>query len=148
MRLIIQRVLDARVDINGETVGQIGQGLLVLVGIAAGDDEASAAAIADRLCKIRLFEDANGKMNLSTGEIGGGLLLVPNFTVYADTSGGTRPSFSGAAPAEKARAVFDAFVAQVHGRYTAGVVASGVFQADMAVTLTNDGPVTVILESK
>jgi len=148
MRLIIQRVTSAQVDIDRQTVANIGRGFLALVGIKPGDDGATAAALAKRLCKLRLFEDADGKMNLSVADIGGGLLLVPNFTVYADTSGGTRPSFSAAAPAEQARQVFESFVAAVRKEHTTGTVGSGVFQADMAVSLVNDGPVTVILESK
>ena len=148
MRLIIQRVTSASVTIDNQIVAATGRGYMALVGIKDGDDEATCAAMAKRLCKLRLFEDEAGKMNLSVEDIGGDLLLVPNFTVYADTSGGTRPSFSGAARPEVARQIFETLVEAARTQYTAGTVGSGVFQAHMDVSLVNDGPVTVILESK
>ena len=147
MRLVIQRVTQARVDIGGETHAAIGRGLLALVAFRAEDTARDADYLADKLCKLRVFEDANGKMNLSAADVGGGLLLVPNFTLYADASAGTRPSFSAAAPAEAAEAMFADFAARVVARFAPGEVACGVFRADMAVTLTNDGPVTIVLDS-
>jgi len=148
MRFVIQRVQNASVAIDGETVAAIARGFVVLVGIKAGDDEAIVRTMAEKLCKLRLFKDENDKMNLSAAAIGGGFLLVPNFTVYADASTGTRPSFIGAAPAAHAQRIFELFVAEMRARYTDGPVGSGVFQATMAVSLVNDGPVTVIMDSK
>lgn len=137
---LLQRVSSARVDIGGETVGSIGRGLLVLVCAERGDDEASAGRLLDRLLNYRVFSDELGKMNLSLRDIDGGLLLVPQFTLAADTNSGNRPSFTPAAPPEEGRRLFDFLVfraAEIH----AGT-ASGRFGADMQVSLTNDGPVT------
>jgi D-tyrosyl-tRNA(Tyr) deacylase len=142
---LLQRVSHAEVRIDGESVGTIGQGLLVLVGVRPGDDEAGAQRLAKRLLQYRVFADAAGKMNLSLREIQGELLLVPQFTLAADTTKGLRPGFSTAAPPDVGRRLFAALVAAARAEH--GRVASGVFGAHMQVTLTNDGPVTLWLES-
>ncbi len=145
MIALLQRVSAARVEIGGELTAAIGRGLLVLVGVRPMDDETSAAKLASRVLKFRVFADEGGKMNLNVRQINGDLLLVPQFTLAADTQGGLRPSFSTAAPPEQARRLFDAFVNAVRSEHSA--VATGVFGADMQVSLTNDGPVTFWLES-
>lgn len=137
---LLQRVSEARVDVDGETVGAIGRGLLVLVCAERDDDEARADRLLDRLLNYRVFSDALGKMNLSLRDVGGGLLLVPQFTLAADTNSGNRPSFTPAAPPELGRRLFDFFVARATAIHPA--TASGRFGADMQVSLTNDGPVT------
>ena len=142
---LLQRVRNARVEVDGETVGAIGAGLLVLVGIEKVDDEAAAARLLARLLGYRVFADDAGRMNRSLADTGGGLLLVSQFTLAADTRSGARPSFSAAAPPEQARRLF-AHLLQLAGARHA-TVASGVFGADMQVSLTNDGPVTFWLTS-
>jgi len=142
---LVQRVTEARVTVAGETVGAIGRGLAVLVGVRSGDGPADVTRLAERLAGYRVFPDADGRMNLSVADIGGDVLLVPQFTLAADTRKGTRPSFSSAAAPGIAHAHFDALVAAVRGRGLA--VATGRFGADMAVALVNDGPVTFWLES-
>lgn len=137
---LLQRVSSARVDIGGETVGAIGRGLLVLVCAERGDDESSARRLIERVLDYRVFPDALGKMNLSLRAIGGGLLLVPQFTLAADTGRGTRPSFTPAAPPEEGRRLFEFMVRLAAGLHPGS--ASGRFGADMQVSLTNDGPVT------
>jgi D-aminoacyl-tRNA deacylase len=137
---LLQRVSSARVDIGGETVGAIGRGLLVLVCAERGDDEASAARLLERLLNYRVFSDALGKMNLSLRDVDGGLLLVPQFTLAADTNSGNRPSFTPAAPPEEGRRLFDFLVSRAAETHPAS--ASGRFGDDMQVSLTNDGPVT------
>jgi D-tyrosyl-tRNA(Tyr) deacylase len=137
---LLQRVSSARVDIDGKAVGAIGQGLLVLVCAERGDDEASAGRLLERLLNYRVFSDKLGKMNLSLRDVGGGLLLVPQFTLAADTSSGNRPSFTPAAPPEEGRRLFDFLVSRAAGIHPG--TASGRFGADMQVSLTNDGPVT------
>ena len=141
---LIQRVSGSSVAINGEIVAKIGQGLLVLVGIERGDGIAEANKLADRLVAYRVFSDDAGKMNRSVRDAGGSVLLVPQFTLAADTSGGLRPSFSKAAPPDIGAALFDALVASVAG--TGIPYACGRFGSDMQVTLTNDGPVTFWLQ--
>jgi len=141
---LIQRVSEANVAVDGNTVGQIGRGLLVLVGVEKHDDEESARRLLDRLLGYRVFPDAQGKMNLSLTDIGGELLLVPQFTLAADTRKGTRPSFSSAASPELGAALFEYFVATARQRPLK--VQSGVFGADMKVSLVNDGPVTFWLQ--
>jgi len=141
---LLQRVSGARVDIQGETVGSIGEGLLVLVCAEPGDDRAVAEKLLDRLLNLRVFSDANGKMNLSLRDKGGGLLLVPQFTLAADTRKGTRPSFTGAAPPEQGQVLFEYLLERAQVLHTP--VAAGRFGAHMQVTLTNDGPVTIWLE--
>lgn len=142
---LLQRVSHAEVRIDDKRVGAIGVGLLVLVGIVPKDDEASALRLLKRLLQYRVFPDAAGKMNLSLTEIRGELLLVPQFTLAADTAKGLRPGFSTAAAPDLGRRLFDALVAAARAEY--GRVASGVFGAHMQVSLTNDGPVTIWLES-
>ena len=140
---LLQRCSQARVEVDGETVGNIGHGLLVLVCAERGDDESDAERLLERLLNYRVFADAEGKMNLSLRDIGGGLLLVPQFTLAADTRKGNRPSFTPAAPPERGRALFEHMLARA--RTTHPGVASGRFGAHMQVTLTNDGPVTIWL---
>lgn len=142
---LLQRVSHAQVDVNGRTVGAIGRGLLVLVGIQPHDTPITADRLLGRLLGYRVFPDASGRMNLSVTDIGGGLLLVPQFTLAADTQKGTRASFSSAAPPELGKTLFLQLVELAHTRH--GSVAAGEFGADMQVTLTNDGPVTFWLES-
>jgi D-tyrosyl-tRNA(Tyr) deacylase len=142
---LLQRVADASVTIDGNRVASIGAGLLVLVGIRPSDDEQSALRLLDRVLRYRVFADEGGKMNLSLTQTGGELLLVPQFTLAAETAKGLRPGFSSAAPPALSRRLFDVFVAAAQARHER--VASGVFGAHMQVSLTNDGPVTVWLES-
>ena len=140
MIALIQRVLSARVDVAGETVGAIGPGLLALVAVQPGDGEAQCQRLLQRLLGYRVFGDAQGRMNRSLRDTGGGLLLVSQFTLAADTGKGARPSFSSAAPPEEGRRLFDHLVALARGRHPA--VATGEFGAAMQVALVNDGPVT------
>ena len=142
---LLQRVTEASVDIGAQRVATIGAGLLVLVGVRPTDDEASALRLVDRLLQYRVFADENGKMNLSLEQIQGDLLLVPQFTLAADTHKGLRPGFSTAAPAGQGRQLFETLVQAARGRH--GRVETGVFGAHMRVRLTNDGPVTLWLES-
>ncbi|WP_293780538.1 D-aminoacyl-tRNA deacylase [uncultured Oxalicibacterium sp.] len=141
---LLQRVTQASVVVDGETVGAIGKGLMVLVCAERGDGEREADALLKKLLGYRVFSDAAGKMNLSVTDVAGGLLLVPQFTLAADTRSGTRPSFTPAAPPDQARALFDHFAAQAARQH--GEVATGRFGADMQVSLTNDGPVTFWLQ--
>lgn len=142
---LLQRVTEARVTVAGENVGAIGRGLLVLIGVERGDGEAQAERLLERLLGYRVFPDADGKMNLSVSDIGGGLLLVPQFTLPADTRKGMRPSFTPAAAPEEGERLFDHLVARAHARHPD--VATGRFGADMRVSLTNDGPVTFWLQT-
>ena len=145
MRAIVQRVSAASVTVEGEVVGRIGPGLLILLGVGQADTEQDAARLVDRILGLRIFSDAAGKMNLSVADSGGSLLVVSQFTLYGDTSKGRRPSFDGAAKPELARRLYEYFVAEAGRR---GVeVACGVFQAHMSVALVNDGPVTFSLDS-
>jgi D-tyrosyl-tRNA(Tyr) deacylase len=142
---LLQRVSEARVEIAGERRACIGRGLLVLIGVKPEDDETRASKLLERLLNYRVFADEAGKMNLSLRQIGGDLLLVPQFTLAADTRHGLRPGFSGAAPPDQGQRLFDFLVKTACSRHTP--VHSGVFGADMQVSLTNDGPVTLWLES-
>lgn len=142
---LLQRVTRAEVSVAAATVASIGAGLLVLIGIERSDDERRAQRLLERLLSYRVFGDANGRMNRSLRDIGGGLLLVPQFTLLAETRQGTRPGFAGAAPPEQASSLFDALVAAA--RLVHPVVACGLFGAHMQVSLCNDGPVTFWLES-
>lgn len=144
---LLQRVSEAEVRVEGETVGRIGPGLLVLVGIRPEDDARQGDRLLERLLGYRVFADDRGRMNRSLRDTGGGLLLVPQFTLAADTAGGTRPGFSTAAPPQKAQPLFETLVARARERH-AGEVAAGRFGADMKVSLVNDGPVTFWLESR
>jgi D-tyrosyl-tRNA(Tyr) deacylase len=142
---LLQRVSRAQVDIDGVTVGSIGRGLLVLLAVQPDDTEPDAERLVNRLLQYRVFEDAAGRMNLSLLDIGGGLLLVPQFTLAADTRKGLRPSFTAAAPPEHGRRLFE--FAAAHARARVGErVATGRFGANMQVSLTNDGPVTFWLQ--
>ncbi len=138
---LVQRVREARVDVAGQTVGAIGPGLLVLVCAEPTDTPALAARLVDKLLKLRIFGDDAGKMNRSLQDVAGGLLLVSQFTLAADVSGGNRPSFTAAAPPALGRALFDDVVQRARERHP--TVAQGVFGADMQVHLVNDGPVTI-----
>lgn len=142
---LLQRVSQASVAVEGKTVGAIGRGLAVLVGVEHGDDEARAGRLLERLLGYRVFPDAAGRMNLSVKDIGGGLLLVPQFTLAADTRKGMRASFTPAASPAAGERLFAYLLAQARRQHAP--VASGVFGADMQLTLTNDGPVTFWLES-
>lgn len=141
---LLQRVTRASVAVDGETVGAIDRGLLVLVGVERGDDEATAGRLLERLLGYRVFPDGEGKMNLSVRDVGGGLLLVPQFTLPADTKKGMRPSFSSAAPPDLGQKMFDYLVRTAKQRYPA--VECGRFGADMDVSLVNHGPVTFWLQ--
>lgn len=141
MIALVQRVQRAHVDVAGQTVGAIGQGLLVLVCAEPADTAAVAAKLVDKLLKLRIFSDDAGKMNRSVQDVAGGLLLVSQFTLAADVSGGNRPSFTAAAPPALGRALYDDLLRLARERHP--VVAQGVFGADMQVHLVNDGPVTI-----
>ena len=143
MQALIQRVSEARVTVDGRVTGAIGPGLLVLLCAERGDDEAVADRLLAKLLKLRIFSDAAGKMNLSVQDVGGGLLIVSQFTLAADTAGGNRPSFANAAPPELGRHLYEHFVAQARAAHPE--VATGEFAADMQVALVNDGPVTIPL---
>jgi D-aminoacyl-tRNA deacylase len=144
MKAVLQRVREARVDIAGQTVGAIGAGLLVLLCAERGDTDAVASRMLAKILKLRIFSDDAGKMNHSMQDIGGGLLVVSQFTLAADVSGGNRPSFTQAAAPDEGRRLYDLFVAQARAAHP--VVATGVFAADMQVHLVNDGPVTIPLQ--
>jgi D-tyrosyl-tRNA(Tyr) deacylase len=146
MRLVIQRVTEARVDVEGERTGSIGTGLLVLVAVAKTDTSADADYLAEKLLGLRIFPDESGKMNRSVVEAQGSLLVVSNFTLYGDCSKGRRPSFDQAAPPEQARTLYEYFVEKLRGPEI--TVETGIFQASMSVRLTNDGPVTLICDSR
>lgn len=144
MKAVIQRVSSASVVVGGQTVGEIGQGILVLLGVEKGDDEAKAGWLAEKIVSLRIFSDSEGKMNLGLHEIHGGLLVVSQFTLAGNCAKGKRPSFDTAAPVDEGKRLYGYFVEAVK---RLGVpVATGIFQADMQVTLVNDGPVTFILE--
>ncbi len=146
MRAVVQRVTRAEVRVGGEVAGAIGPGLLVLLGVARDDGEADARAMADKLAGLRIFEDAAGKMNLAAAEVGGALLVVSQFTLLGDGRKGNRPSFVEAAPPEPADALYQRVCALL--REKGLPVATGVFRAQMAVELVNDGPVTILLDTR
>lgn len=144
MRAVIQRVREGRVTVEGEVVAQIGRGLVILLGVAPGDSMATAEQMADKIAYLRIFEDENEKMNRSLLDVGGEAIVVSQFTLYADTSRGRRPSFIGAAKPDLAEPLVTAFAEMLTNR---GVpTLTGVFGAHMAVALENDGPVTIIME--
>lgn len=146
MKVLLQRVESASVRVNGEVVGRIGQGLVVFVGVAGGDSEKDARYLVQKIVNLRVFADDSGKFNLSSHDIQGELLLVSQFTLLADTRKGRRPSFVGAAPPDQAEELFQYFVAEAQG---SGLkVATGRFQAYMQVEIHNDGPVTIMLDSR
>jgi D-aminoacyl-tRNA deacylase len=140
VRALVQRVTEASVTVDGEEVASIGLGLLVLLGVRRGDAEAEADRLASKLLALRIFEDADGKMNLPVGEVGGQILCVSQFTLYGDTRKGNRPSFVDAAPPEEAEPLYERVRAALGAQ-------GGVFGARMAVALTNDGPVTLLIET-
>lgn len=140
MIALLQRVSEANVSVDGERIAQIGRGILTLVAVEHGDGGSEVGRMAERLLRFRLFADGEGRMNLDIGEAGGELLLVPQFTLAADTDSGHRPSFSGSAPPQAARRLFDALIETV--RAQGQPVVSGRFGADMRVALVNEGPVT------
>jgi D-aminoacyl-tRNA deacylase len=147
MRAVIQRVTTARVAVDGETIGRIESGLLVLLGVAPADSEADAQWLAEKTCALRIFEDADGKMNRSVVDVAGGILVVSQFTLFASTRKGTRPSFNDAAKPELAIPLYEAF-----NRFASASlgrpVATGRFAALMVIELVNHGPVTLIIDSK
>ncbi|MCU1485671.1 MAG: putative D-tyrosyl-tRNA(Tyr) deacylase [Actinomycetia bacterium] len=144
MRSVVQRVTWARVRVEGEVVGEIGPGLCVLVGVTHGDDEATAAKLADKLWNLRVLDDEAGVMNRSLADAGGGILVVSQFTLYGDTSRGRRPSWIDAARPEQAEPLVDAVVARL--RALGAEVATGRFRTEMLVELENDGPVTLVID--
>ncbi|MBZ5616831.1 MAG: D-tyrosyl-tRNA(Tyr) deacylase [Acidobacteriia bacterium] len=145
MRAVVQRVSRARVTVSGEVAGEIGLGLLVLVGVGRDDTRADADHLVEKTIGLRIFEDAGGKMNLSVADVGGALLMVSQFTLYGDARRGKRPSFDAAAPPEQARELYEYFVEKVRA---AGLRAeTGRFQESMHVELVNEGPVTILLDS-
>ena len=146
MRAVLQRVSRAKVTVEGETVGRIGRGILVLLGVAGSDTEKDAIYLLEKTLNIRIFEDAAEKMNLSLLDVKGELLVVSQFTLYGDTRKGRRPSFIEAAPPEKANSLYELFTSEA--RKQIEMVQTGRFQAMMSVELINDGPVTILLDSK
>jgi D-tyrosyl-tRNA(Tyr) deacylase len=147
MRIVIQRVREASVKINDEIVGEIQQGLLVLLGIEHVDSELDADYLIQKLIHLRIFGDDEGKMNLSVSDISGSLLIVSQFTLFADTKKGNRPSFIRSARPEQARPLYEYFLSQLKNSFS-GKIENGVFGANMQVELINDGPVTIIMDSK
>src|SRR5947209_183435 len=146
MRAVVQRVTRASVSVDGAITGAIERGFLVLVGVAAGDDERDAAALAQKVAGLRIFDDANGAMNLALADVGGAVLVVSQFTLLGDVRKGRRPSFIEAARGEPAERLYEAVAAAL--RETGLRVETGVFGAEMAVELVNDGPVTILLDTK
>ena len=146
MIAVVQRVSECKVRVQNQTVGRIGQGLLVLLGVSRSDGEKDADYLADKITYLRIFQDDDGKMNRSLVDIGGEMLIVSQFTLLGDCRKGRRPSFVHAAPPEQAERLYDYFVTQV--RLKGIAVATGQFQAMMDVSLINDGPVTLIIQSK
>ncbi len=146
MRAIIQRVKEARVDVDGETVGKIGEGMLVLLGAEKDDSGVDTEYLAEKILTLRIFKDGEGKMNLSVSDTGGSLLVVSQFTLYGDCRKGRRPSFDKAAPPEVAEALYEEFVSKLRAR--GARVETGRFRAMMDVHLVNWGPVTLMLDSK
>lgn len=147
MTAVIQRVLGATVIADGVKSGEVGHGLMILLGVAQGDGEADAKVLAEKIAKLRIFEDEAGKMNLSVCDIGGGALVVSNFTLLADYSHGNRPNYLGAAAPERANELYEYFVSLLSPLLPQGVQ-TGVFGADMRVDICNDGPVTIVMDSE
>lgn len=146
MRAVIQRVQRAKVCVNGQTAGSIEQGLLVYVGVGPSDDEGDAAKLADKIAFLRIFEDEQGKMNRSVQDVRGGVLAVPNFTLYADARKGRRPAFTAAAAPQVAVRLFEAFVAAL--KVAGCSVASGIFGAHMEISSLADGPVNILYDTR
>lgn len=145
MRAVLQRVKRAKVTVDGEVTGEIGQGILILLGVGAGDSEDEVKFLVEKTINLRIFSDADGKMNLSVQDVGGSLLVVSQFTLYADTRKGRRPSYIYAASPDEANRLYEIFVAEA--RKQISKVETGRFQAMMDVELVNDGPVTIILDT-
>ncbi len=146
MRAVIQRVRRAQVTVDGRVVGQIGSGLVVLLGIGKGDTAETAVYLAEKTANLRIFDDANGKMNVSLLESGGAALVVSQFTLYGDVRRGRRPAFDRAAPPQEAKEIYEQYAANLR---SLGIrVETGVFQAHMVLELENDGPVTILLDSE
>ena len=146
MKAVIQRVANAAVEVGGETVGKCGKGFMILLGVMQGDTKADADKLVKKIVNLRIFEDEQEKMNLSVADVGGGLLVVSQFTLYGDCRKGKRPSFDKAAGAEMANAYYEKFVAGARAKGLS--VGTGKFQAHMLVSLVNNGPVTILLDSK
>ena len=146
MRAVVQRVTRAKVTVENEIAGEIKQGLVVLLGVARDDSESDADYLAAKITALRIFDDEQGKMNLSLKDVGGGMLVISQFTLYGDVRRGLRPSWIDAAAPDKAEPLYEYFVAQV--RRLVSAVATGEFGADMQVELVNDGPVTLVLDSQ
>ena len=146
MKIVLQRVKSAKVSVDGKTISAIGQGLVLLVGIANGDDEDDARYLAEKCVNLRIFEDDNGKMNISGFDVGAEILAISQFTLYGDTRRGRRPSFTDAAPPDQSKPIFNRFIEIL--RESRLQIKTGEFGAYMQVTLVNDGPVTIILDSK
>lgn len=146
MKAVVQRVSRAQVSVNGEVIGKCGRGFLILLGVMAGDDEKEADKLVSKIVHLRKFEDENGKMNLSSLDVNGSMLVVSQFTLCADCSHGRRPSFTDSAPPQEANTLYEYFVRRLSENGIADVQ-TGSFGADMQVELVNDGPVTIILNS-
>lgn len=146
MRFVIQRVTQSSVSVDGNVIGKIGKGLLVLIGVAGEDTEETADKLVRKLTGLRIFEDENGKTNLSLADVGGELLLISQFTLYANCKKGNRPSFTDAGSPEKANALYEYIIAKC--RENVPIVETGSFGAEMKVSLVNDGPFTILLDSE
>jgi D-tyrosyl-tRNA(Tyr) deacylase len=146
MRAVVQRVSRARVDVDGTSVGEVGKGLLVFLGVGHGDSEKDAEFLANKIAYLRIFSDEQGLMNRSVIEVGGGVLVVSQFTLWGDCQKGRRPSFIRAAPPEKAKTLYEDFIRHLRGKGL--VVGTGEFQEMMEVHLVNDGPVTMLLDTE
>ena len=144
MKLVVQRVKSTRLEVDGQLISEIGKGLAVYVGVGVGDTEAEADRLAEKLVKLRIFEDENGKMNLSVKDVGGEILSISQFTLYADVSHGNRPGFSGAERPERAKELYEYFSDKVAA--LGAPVKKGIFGADMQILQHNDGPVTIIYD--
>ena len=146
MKAVLQRVKEASVSVDGNTVGQCNKGLMILLGVAEGDTDHDAELLAEKILKLRIFSDENGKMNLSVQDIDGELLVISQFTLLADYSHGNRPSYTGSAKPDEANRLYEYFVSLVKGRVRH--TGTGIFGADMKVALVNDGPVTIVMDSE
>ncbi|MCY2926990.1 MAG: D-aminoacyl-tRNA deacylase [Planctomycetota bacterium] len=144
MKAVVQRVAWAQVEVAGEIVGRIERGLLVYAGVAEGDEASGALKLAEKIAGLRIFEDSDGKLNLSVNDVGGGVLAIPNFTLLGDARRGRRPDFTGAARPEQAQPLYEAFLAAL--RQAGCIVAAGQFRAHMDITSQADGPINILLE--